>query len=84
MRVVPVISSGVKVMDVRISNFRSILNIEVLLDDLTVLVGANNSGKTSFLDAFYAAIGSGRKLLGQDDIRLASGEALPPKIVSGD
>lgn len=79
MRVVPVISSGVKVTDVRISNFRSILNIEVLLDDLTVLVGANNSGKTSFLDAFYAAIGSGRKLLGQDDIRLASGEALSPK-----
>ena len=52
MRVVPVISSGVKVTDVRISNFRSILNIEVLLDDLTVLVGANNSGKTSLLDAF--------------------------------
>lgn len=73
------IVSGVKITDVRVSNFRSLLNIEVRLDDLTVLVGANNAGKTSFLDALYAAIGSGRKLLGQDDIRLAPGEALPPK-----
>ncbi|OXC75679.1 putative ATP-dependent endonuclease of the OLD family, YbjD subgroup [Caballeronia sordidicola] len=49
------------------------------LGDLTVLIGANNAGKTSFLDAMFAAVGSGRKILGQDDIRLAHGEAMPPK-----
>lgn len=72
------ILSGVKVTCVRVSHFRSLTNVEVELDELTVLVGANNAGKTSFLDAMYAAIGAGRKSLGQDDIHLATGEALPP------
>jgi putative ATP-dependent endonuclease of OLD family len=70
---------GVKITDARVSNFRSLENVEVEFDDLTVLIGANNAGKTSFLDALYAAIGAGRKQMGQDDIRLAPGEALPPK-----
>ena len=72
-------SSGMKLTDVRISNFRALKNIEVELDDLTVLIGSNNAGKTSFLDALFAAIGAGRKLLGQDDVRLEPGEAFPPK-----
>lgn len=71
--------SGVKVTEVRVSNFRALKNIEVQLEDMTILIGANNSGKTSFLDAFYAAIGAGRKPLGQDDVRLESGESLAPK-----
>lgn len=72
-------SSGVILSDVRVSNFRSLANIEVQLGRLTLLVGANNAGKTSFLDALYAALGAGRKFLGQDDVRVAPGEALPPK-----
>lgn len=71
--------SEIAITDVRVSNFRSLANIEVELNDLTVLIGANNAGKTSFLDAMFAAIGSGRKALGQDDVRLATGEALVPK-----
>jgi putative ATP-dependent endonuclease of OLD family len=71
--------SGIAITDIRVSNFRSLANIEVELGDLTVLIGANNAGKTSFLDAMFAAVGSGRKALGQDDIRLARGEAMPPK-----
>jgi len=71
--------SGIAVTDVRVSNFRSLGNIEVELGDLTVLIGANNAGKTSFLDALFAAIGAGRKLLTSDDIRLAYGEAMAPK-----
>lgn len=74
-----VIPSGIKLTDVRVANFRSLKNIEVSLDSLTVLIGANNAGKTSFLDAIYAAIGAGRKLLGQDDIRVAPEETIPPK-----
>ena len=73
--------SGVAITDVRVSNFRSLANIEVELNDLTVLIGANNAGKTSFLDAMFAAIGSRRKLLGQDDIRLMHGE--PQCVCSG-
>jgi putative ATP-dependent endonuclease of OLD family len=72
-------SCGVRVVDVRVSNFRSLENIEVDLGDLMVMIGANNAGKTSFLDALYAAIGAVRKPIGLDDIRLAPNEALPPK-----
>lgn len=72
-------NSGIKITDVRVSNFRALRDVEVPLGELTILLGANNAGKTSFLDAFYAAIGSGRKILGQDDVRLEGSEALPPK-----
>ncbi len=72
-------NSGIKITDVRVSNFRALKNVEVPLGNLTILIGANNAGKTSFLDALYAAIGAGRKLLGQDDVRLEGAEALPPK-----
>lgn len=73
------IESEIAITEVRVSNFRALSNIEVPLGNLTVLIGANNAGKTSFLDALYAAIGAGRKQLGQDDIRLAPGEAFAPK-----
>jgi putative ATP-dependent endonuclease of OLD family len=71
--------SGIAITDVRVSHFRSLANINVSLGDLTILIGANNAGKTSFLDALSAAIGAGRRMLGPDDIRLASSEAMPPK-----
>ncbi|MCH7517165.1 MAG: AAA family ATPase, partial [Bacteroidetes bacterium] len=35
----------------RIRNFRSIGKCDVLLGDLTVLVGRNGAGKSNFLDA---------------------------------
>src|SRR5687768_7961510 len=70
--------SGVRVVEARISNFRSLTNVVVELDDLTVLVGANNAGKTSFLEAIYAAIGAGRKNLGPDDIHVGATEAVAP------
>lgn len=72
-------SSGIAIVAVRVLNFRSLANIEVLLNDLTVLLGSNNAGKTSFLDALFAAIGAGRKSLGSDDVRLAADESLAPK-----
>lgn len=71
--------NGVRVTEVRVANFRSLINVAVELDDLTVLVGANNAGKTSFLDAMYAAIGAGRKNLGQDDIHVGTAEAAAPQ-----
>lgn len=73
------VDSGIAVTDVRVSNFRSLADIEVSLGDLSVLIGANNSGKTSFLDALFAAIGAGRKTLTSEDIRLAAGDIMAPK-----
>lgn len=37
--------------EVRIKNFRSLKDVSVLLNENTVLIGENNSGKTAFLDA---------------------------------
>ena len=50
--------SGKAITTVQVSNYRSVSNIEVELNDLTVLIGANNAGKTSFLGAIFAAIGT--------------------------
>jgi putative ATP-dependent endonuclease of OLD family len=50
------IGSEIAVTEVRVSNFRSLANIEVRLSDLTVLIGANNAGKTSFLDALFSEV----------------------------
>jgi putative ATP-dependent endonuclease of the OLD family len=72
-------SSEVKVIAIRVADFRSLTNIEVELDDMTVLVGANNTGKTSLLDAFQFAIGANRRLLGREDIRLGQDEVDVPK-----
>jgi len=40
-----------KLREVVIRNFRSLVDVRVPIDDTTVLVGENNSGKTAFLDA---------------------------------
>ncbi len=52
---------------VYIKNFRSLKNIRVDLDENTVLMGENNAGKTSFMDAIRIALtkvnGSRRSIL---------------------
>lgn len=73
------VDSGIALTDVRINNFRSLGNVEMELGDLTVLIGSNNAGKSSFLDALFAAVGSGRRALGQDDVRVIAEEAVAPK-----
>lgn len=45
-----------KITKLRISNFRSIKNAEIDLDDITVFIGANNAGKTAVLDALRIAL----------------------------
>jgi putative ATP-dependent endonuclease of the OLD family len=73
------VGSGVSVAELRISNFRSFRNVSMRLGDLTLLVGANNAGKTNLLDAMSLALGIGRKMISVDDIHTASGESSRPK-----
>ena len=40
-----------RITAVRIENFRGIKSLELELDEITVLIGENNSGKTAVLDA---------------------------------
>lgn len=66
----PVTSSGVRVDTVRISNFRSLRNIEATLGDTCLILGMNNSGKTSFLRALHLALSSDRRLISADDFHV--------------
>lgn len=59
--------SGIRVDTARIRNFRSLRDVEVSLGDTCLLVGMNNSGKTSFLRALHLALGADRRLVQADD-----------------
>lgn len=72
-------NDDIKIIEVRIRNFRCLKSISVKLDDLTLLTGQNNSGKTSFIKAFEAAIGVGRQIFTEEDIYLAQSEKRPPQ-----
>ena len=65
-------------MEVRVRNFRSLMSVDVLLNRITLLIGPNNSGKTSFLEALFAAMGEGRRVLSSDDIYIKPNESSPP------
>jgi len=75
----PLQNSGIKMTEIRIRNFRSLQKVDVLLDSLTVLIGENNSGKTSFLEALVAAIGANKRTMTEEDVFLAPNEDKPPK-----
>ncbi len=59
---------GILIDKVRIANFRAIKNLEVNLSKLTMLVGANNAGKTSFLRALHLALGIDRRIVNREDV----------------
>ena len=63
----------------RVSNFRGLKFADMTLDRVTVILGANNAGKSSFLEALCAAIGAQRRAVGKNDIHLATGEIDVPK-----
>jgi putative ATP-dependent endonuclease of the OLD family len=71
--------AGIRVVEVRVRNFRSLRAVDVPLDRVTLLVGKNNTGKTSFLDALFLAIGAGPRSFSEDDIHLATGEGGVPR-----
>lgn len=57
---------------VRIYNFRSIQKCMVDLSPVTLLIGANNSGKTSFLRALNLALGAGTKRILEEDFYIGA------------
>jgi hypothetical protein len=60
--------SGVFIKQIRIRHFRCFRSIDVELDSLTVRIRQNNAGKTSFLNALFAATGAGQRIISNDDI----------------
>ncbi|HSX80093.1 MAG TPA: DUF2813 domain-containing protein, partial [Candidatus Saccharimonadia bacterium] len=49
-----------KLREIRTQNFRCLADITIPIGDTTVLVGANNSGKTALLDALRIALTGNR------------------------
>ncbi len=45
-----------KLREVKIKNFRNLVDLRIPIDDTTILVGENNSGKTAFMDALRIAL----------------------------
>lgn len=71
-------STGIRIVEVRVRNFRSLRSVDLHLARLTMLIGPNNSGKTSFLEALFAAMGAGRRMLNSDDIYIKPEESTIP------
>ena len=53
---------------VRIRNFRDLKDVVVNLKPITILVGANNAGKTTFLKAINSVLGFTKNLINRDDL----------------
>jgi len=70
---------SILIKTVRIAGFRCLKNIEVELEQTTILTGMNNSGKTSFLKALQLALGN-RQFLSQDDFFI-QGSQVSEKII---
>lgn len=82
---------GILVERVRIRNFRSLKNVEVSLTTMTLLVGSNNAGKTSFLRALNLALGVERRNVTLDDLfidrnggRLTGQDGQPDRVIAID
>lgn len=58
-----------KINRIKIQNFRSIKLAEILADDLNILVGQNNHGKTNFFEAVDWFFNGTKKSESIDDIR---------------
>ena len=67
--------------NVRIRNYRCIRDVSIDLDETTVLIGENNSGKTAFLHAIRACLGELRsrsaRLFHEYDYHLPDYESSP-------
>jgi len=57
---------------VRIAGFRGIKNLEISLPRVTLLIGMNNSGKTSLLKALHLALGDYSRHLSEEDFYIGS------------
>ncbi len=66
---------------IRIAGFRAHKSIEIDLDSQTILIGTNNVGKTTILNALQLAMGDGRFSLTPDDFHLEAGTPCSELIV---
>ena len=66
---------------VRISGFRGIKSLEITLPRIAVLIGTNNSGKTSILKALQLALGDYSRYLSEEDFYIGADEKRAQEIL---
>lgn len=75
-----------RISRVKIQNFRSVRNLDLTLDETTVLIGANNTGKTAVLEALRIALSRrwGRRGTGfvEFDVHRSAPDADPKTVPS--
>ncbi|WP_094607191.1 hypothetical protein SPSIL_058020 [Sporomusa silvacetica DSM 10669] len=71
----------IQIDTIRIAGFRGIQNIEITLPRVTVLIGANNSGKTSVLKAMQLALGDYSRYLSEEDFHIGSDDKRASEIL---
>lgn len=72
------LSTGIRIAMVRVYNFRCLKEVEVELDDVTILIGQNNAGKTSLIQAIAAALGDKARTIQSEDVYIAPEETKAP------
>lgn len=66
---------------IRIAGFRGIKNLEMSLPRVTVLIGTNNSGKTSLLKAMQLALGDYSRYLSEEDFHIDANDKRVSEII---
>lgn len=69
---------GIQLEKMRISNFRSIEYCDICFDNLNVIIGQNNVGKSNILRAVYIALNAAATV-SERDIHIEKGEELPSR-----
>lgn len=66
---------------IRIAGFRGIKNVETTLPRVAVLIGPNNSGKTSFLKALQLILGDYSRFVSEEDFYIETGNTRSSRIL---
>ncbi|MBL4869087.1 MAG: AAA family ATPase [Pseudomonadales bacterium] len=66
---------------VRILGFRGIQNLEITLPKTTVLIGTNNSGKTSVIKALQLALGDYSRYVSEEDFHIDKSDNVAEQIL---
>lgn len=72
---------NIQIDTVRISGFRGLQNIEINLPRVAVLLGVNNSGKTSVIKALQLALGDYSRYLSDEDFYIGENEKRQESVI---
>ncbi|MDR3559570.1 MAG: DUF2813 domain-containing protein, partial [Candidatus Pacebacteria bacterium] len=71
----------IRVDTLRVAGFRGLKDLEIFLPRIAVLIGGNNSGKTSLLKAMGLVLGDYSRYLSEEDFHIGADEKPVGEIV---